>query len=64
MARVSCTVETDLEPNVVWDHNASAETIQKVRQKLAQHKIKAVNYGVVQIPEKEADARTYNRSCE
>ncbi len=45
------------EPNVSWDHNASAETIQKVKDKLAQHKIKAVNYGVVQIPKDEAQAR-------
>src|SRR5437764_9871502 len=34
------------EPNVAWDHNASAETIAKVKAKLAQHHIKAVNYGV------------------
>src|ERR1044071_9280663 len=38
------------EPNVKWDHNASAETIQKVKDKLAQFHIKAVNYGVVGIP--------------
>src|SRR3954454_20770717 len=35
------------EPNLKWDHNASGETIQKVKDKLAQHKIRAVNYGVV-----------------
>jgi len=40
-----------------WDHNASAEMIDKVKQKLAQHKIKAVNYGVVDIPKDEAQAR-------
>jgi sugar phosphate isomerase/epimerase len=45
------------EPNVVWDHNASEETIQKVKDKLAQHKIKAVNYGVVGIPKDEDEAR-------
>jgi sugar phosphate isomerase/epimerase len=45
------------EPNVTWDHNASAETIQKVQAKLAEHKIKAVNYGVVQIPKNEDEAR-------
>ena len=38
------------EPNVKWDHNASDEVIAKVQAKLAQHKIKAVNYGVVGIP--------------
>ena len=45
------------DPSVKWDHNASAETIQKVQKKLAQHKIKAVNYGVVGIPREEAEAR-------
>jgi sugar phosphate isomerase/epimerase len=45
------------EPNVSWDHNASAETIQKVKDKLAQHKIQPVNYGVVSVPKDEAEAR-------
>jgi sugar phosphate isomerase/epimerase len=45
------------EPNVKWDHNASEEVIAKVKAKLAEHKIKAVNYGVVDIPEDEAGAR-------
>ena len=45
------------EPKTVWDHNASPETMQKVKDKLAQHNIKAVNYGVVQIPKDEAKAR-------
>ena len=40
-----------------WDHNSSPEMIDKVKQKLAQHKIKAVNYGVVGIPKDEAQAR-------
>src|ERR1051326_2582203 len=43
--------------DVTWDHNASAETIQKVKDKLAEHHIRAVNYGVVGVPQKEADAR-------
>jgi sugar phosphate isomerase/epimerase len=46
------------EPNVHWDHNASDETIQKVKDQLAKYHIKAVNYGVVGIPEDEAGART------
>src|SRR6266705_5870524 len=41
------------EPNVSWGHTASPETIQKVKDKLAQHKIKAVNYGVVPVPKDE-----------
>jgi len=45
------------EPNVAWDQNASAETIEKVKAKLARHKIKAVNYGVVDVPQDEAQAR-------
>ncbi|MDB6023660.1 MAG: hypothetical protein JWQ04_3517, partial [Pedosphaera sp.] len=45
------------EPNIKWDHNASPETIQKVKDKLAQYKIKAVNYGVVGIPKDEEQAR-------
>jgi len=45
------------EPNVKWDHNASDETISKVKAKLAEHKILAVNYGVVGIPKDEAGAR-------
>ena len=45
------------EPNVKWDHNASEETIAKVKAKLAKHKIMAVNYGVVGIPKEEDAAR-------
>jgi len=45
------------EPNVKWDHNASDETIAKVKAKLAEHKIMALNYGVVGIPKDEAGAR-------
>jgi sugar phosphate isomerase/epimerase len=33
--------------NTKWDHNASDEIIQSVKEKLAQHQIVAVNYGVV-----------------
>ena len=40
------------EPGVKWDHNASDELIQKVKDKLAKHKVLAVNYGVVGIPAK------------
>ena len=50
----------DLSPDertVKWDHNASQEVIDKVKAKLAKHKIKAVNYGVVGIPADEAKAR-------
>jgi sugar phosphate isomerase/epimerase len=45
------------EPNVKWDHNASPETVQKVKDHLAKYGIKAVNYGVVGIPKEEEGAR-------
>jgi sugar phosphate isomerase/epimerase len=45
------------DPAVTWDHNASAETIQKVKDKLVGCKVTAVNYGVVDIPKDEAEAR-------
>lgn len=45
------------EPNVKWDHNASPETIQKVKDQLAHYKITPVNYGVVGIPQDETEAR-------
>lgn len=45
------------EPNVQWHHGASPETIQKVKEKLAQHGIRAVNYGVVGISRNETEAR-------
>jgi sugar phosphate isomerase/epimerase len=45
------------EPDVKWGHDASDEIFAKVVAKLAQHKIKAVNYGVVGIPTEEESAR-------
>lgn len=45
------------EPKVKWGHEASDETIAKVKAKLDLHKIKAVNYGVVDIPKDEEKAR-------
>lgn len=45
------------EPNVSWDQNASPETIQKVKDKLAEYHIKAVNYGVTGISKDPAEAR-------
>lgn len=45
------------EPGVKWDHHASPETIQKVKDKLAAARVTAVNYGVVGIPSDEVEAR-------
>jgi sugar phosphate isomerase/epimerase len=45
------------EPTVSFDHNASDEVLEKVKAKLAQHHLRAVNYGVISIPKDEAGAR-------
>jgi sugar phosphate isomerase/epimerase len=45
------------EPNVKWDHKATPEVIQKVKDQLAKYHIKAVNYGVVGIPKDDGEAR-------
>jgi sugar phosphate isomerase/epimerase len=45
------------EPGVAFDHNASDAVIEKVKTKLAEAKLRAVNYGVVGIPNDEAGAR-------
>jgi sugar phosphate isomerase/epimerase len=45
------------EPDVPFDYHASPEVIQKVKDKLAQCKLKAVNYAVIPFPSDEAEAR-------
>lgn len=45
------------DSDVKWDHNASAEMIEKVQTKLAQHKVLAANYGVVRLPNDETECR-------
>ena len=45
------------EPGVKWDHNSPDEVVAKVQEQLKKHHIKAVNYGVVEIPKEEAEAR-------
>jgi sugar phosphate isomerase/epimerase len=45
------------EPNVPFDYHASPETIQKVKAKLAQCKLTAVNYAVIPFPAEEAEGR-------
>lgn len=39
------------------DHNASDEVIQKLKAKLQQHQVMAVNYGVVGLPNDETESR-------
>lgn len=41
----------------IFNHKASPELVRLVQAKLEQHGIKAVNYGVVEIPNDEAGAR-------
>lgn len=45
------------EPEVKWDHNASPETVAKVKAKLAEHGLIAVAYGVVGLSKDEAESR-------
>ena len=45
------------DPKTRWDHNSPDEVVAKVKAALDQHKIRAVNYGVVGIPTEEAAAR-------
>lgn len=45
------------QPDVKFDHNASDEVIAQVQARLKERGIRAVNYGVVQIPTDEAGAR-------
>ena len=45
------------QPDVKWGHDAPDDVFAKVVAKLAEHKIKAVNYGVVSIPTEEEGAR-------
>ncbi|MGI8966158.1 MAG: sugar phosphate isomerase/epimerase, partial [Limisphaerales bacterium] len=40
-----------------FNHDATDEMIGQVKAKLAEHKMKAVNYGVVDIPQDETAAR-------
>ena len=45
------------QPGVKFDHNVSDDIIAKVKAKLAEKGIRAINYGVVAIPNDEAGAR-------
>ena len=45
------------EPDVAFDYHASPQTIQKVKDKLAQCKLKAVTFAVIPFPANEAEAR-------
>jgi sugar phosphate isomerase/epimerase len=45
------------QPETRWDHNATEEMIAAIEQHLEKHDVLAVNYGVVGIPNNEAEAR-------
>ena len=45
------------KPDLKWDHNATDEMIAAVQAHLKEKGIRAVNYGVVDIPKDEAGAR-------
>lgn len=45
------------KPDLKFDHNATDEMIAAVKAKLAERGIRAVNYGVVSIPNDEVEAR-------
>lgn len=45
------------KPDLKFDHNATDEMITAVKARLAERGIRAVNYGVVGIPQDEAGAR-------
>jgi sugar phosphate isomerase/epimerase len=45
------------EPDVSFDQNASPETIRKVKDRLAEYHVRAVNYGVTGISKDPAEAR-------
>jgi sugar phosphate isomerase/epimerase len=45
------------QPDIKWDHSASDEVIQKVKDQLAKHNILGVGYGVVGISKDESEAR-------
>lgn len=48
---------TKEERNIKWNHDASDEVVARVKEQLARHGIRAVNYGVVTVPKDEAGAR-------
>jgi sugar phosphate isomerase/epimerase len=45
------------QPDLKFDHNATDDMIAQVKARLAQRGVRAVNYGVVNIPKDEAGAR-------
>jgi sugar phosphate isomerase/epimerase len=45
------------DPNISFDHNCSDEVLDKVKAKLAECHLRAVNYGVIGIPQDETGAR-------
>ena len=44
-------------PKVVFNHDSPPEVVEQVQAALTRHHVKMVNYGVVAIPDNEAEAR-------
>ena len=45
------------DPELLWNHHATEEMIRAVEARLSEFDVLPVNYGVVQIPQNEAEAR-------
>jgi sugar phosphate isomerase/epimerase len=45
------------QPELAWDHNATGDMIATVQARLKKDGVRAVNYGVVAIPNNEVEAR-------
>ncbi len=45
------------KPEIRFDHNASAEVKKEVKQKLSDAGVRLINYGVVDLPNNEAECR-------
>ena len=45
------------KPNIIFGHNMPAEIKEEVKQKLSEAGLKLVNYGVVNLPNDEAECR-------
>jgi sugar phosphate isomerase/epimerase len=51
------------QPDVAFDYNSPPEIVQKVKDKLAQCKLKAVTYAIIPFPGSEAEARKVFAFC-
>jgi sugar phosphate isomerase/epimerase len=45
------------DPDVTWNYKSPVAVQQKLKERLAQYHLRPVNYGVVEVPQNEAEAR-------